>query len=656
MPFGLVNAPSSFQRAMNNLLNKHGWKFAMIYLDDIIIFSSNFDTHMKHLVTIISELTQNQLKINYAKSEYFCNEIEYLGYKIKRDNITISDEKIKSIQLYPKPKTIKQIHQFVRLTSYYRRFILNYSKIAMPLTELLKKDSIFVWEEKQNNAFEQLKNYLIKSPTVRIPDPSKNFIVTIDACQDGLGAVLTQKDENEEYVFAFGSRKCNKFENNYSTYELECLGLDFALKIWRCYLIGKKFTVYTDCNALTHIMKKKDATGRIARMILRFQDFEFDIHYKPGKLNKVADALSRNAIIANIEYKISTLTMNENVPETQHEKEKIVMEHHRHIGHANASTTYKSLRNYFFWKSMRNDVSNIVPKCEECIKFNESRNPDFNYPILVGEALERIGIDTIGPFVTSDNGDKYILIGVDYLTKYIFMKAVPKKSAEQVANFIYEKIILEQGCPAIILTDNGKEFNNEMVKNLCEKMNINKKFSSPYRPQTNGLVERTNKTIIGILAKNAYNEKTKWDKYIDLIRFNYNIRFQENLQTSPFELMYGRFPNLPYSLQIDTKKESVEERMKRIKLLQENIMNRRRTDQTKKLKEIKECDKLKIGDVVMYRQPIRQDKLQPKWIGPYVIVANNSNVSCIIQDLEKKIEIVAHRKQLKRVAKDNRIM
>lgn len=141
--------------------------------------------------------------------------------------------------------------------------------------------------------------------------------------------------------------------------------MDFAVKIWRCYLLSKKFEVYTDCSALTHILNKKDATGRIARLILRLQAYEFTIHHKAGKLNKVADALSRNSIADNENNQLQLYTIKfEEETESQKEKERVKMEHHRNIGHANSLTTYKSLRNHFFWKTMRNDVNKIVQKCE----------------------------------------------------------------------------------------------------------------------------------------------------------------------------------------------------------------------------------------------------------------------------------------------------
>lgn len=175
--------------------------------------------------------------------------------------------------------------------------------------------------------------------------------------------------------------------------------------------------------------------------------------------------------------------------------------------------------------------------------------------------MERLGLNTMGPFETTESTNKFILVALDYLTKFVFIKAVPNKSVEEVALFIYEDILLHHGCPDIILTDNGREFKNQLIDTLCKKMNINKKFSSPYRPKTNGLVERTNKTLISILAKNIYDDRKNWDKYFNIIRFNYNIRPQENLGCSPFELVYGRKPMLPYSLPELPLKESITERI-----------------------------------------------------------------------------------------------
>lgn len=222
------------------------------------------------------------------------------------------------------------------------------------------------------------------------------------------------------------------------------------------------------------------------------------------------------------------------------------------------------------------------------------------------------------------------------MTKYIFSQAVKDKSAETVASFIYEKIVLEHGCPAVLLSDNGKEYKNKVVEEICRKLMINKKYSTPYRPQTNGLAERTNRTILAILAKNAYKDKDNWDNYVELVRFNYNIRYQENLNCSPFELLYGRKPLLPYTLKTTDKEETTIERMERIRKQQNEIMEGRRNTQQKLSRPLNEKDKIKIGEIVHYKNLNKENKLDTKWIGPFIVEHADNVGSYVISDTNKK--------------------
>lgn len=187
----------------------------------------------------------------------------------------------------------------------------------------------------------------------------------------------------------------------------------------------------------------------------------------------------------------------------------MILRHHIDIGHGSKYSTYKSLKKHYQWPDMRKEIYETVAKCLECALFNnKATNSNKHYfPLLIGEAMERIGIDTVGPLSTTLNGNRYILVGIDYLTKYIFLKATKTKTADEIANFIYEDIILIHGCPSIILTDNGREYKNELVNNSCKKFEINKRYSTPYKPSTNGLVKRTNKTIISMLAFFAMMKK-----------------------------------------------------------------------------------------------------------------------------------------------------
>ena len=416
-------------------------------------------------------------------------------------------------------------------------------------------------------------------------------------------------------------------------------------------------------------MRNKDNSNKLMRWSLKIQEYDIEIKHRKGKENKVADALSRNlekdntdspdAKIYNImkkrklsdefleDGKVDVVEEN-NVNEIS--KTAIISEMHINLGHACARTTYDYLKKRYFWETMREDTLDVVKRCEECMKFNNKKSATSNYPLMIGEAFERIGIDLMGPFEITQAGNKFIVVAIDYLTKYIELDAIKDKNAETIANFLYEKIILIHGCPNTLLSDNGREFNNLIVKNLCDKMRITKKFSSPYRPQTNGLIERTNRTLISIISKYIHENKTTWDKCLQDIRFQYNIRPQENLGFSPFELVFGRSPSIPVMLHSSNRSEYPMERNQRINKRQEDVMRKKRVAQRKARRIID--TKVKIGDVVLYKNLHKANKFDEKWIGPYIVVNVSKSGSFKLKNMKNNDIVVSHWSNIKPMYSD----
>jgi len=202
-------------------------------------------------------------------------------------------QKISAVANWPEPRTVKQIRQFLGMTSWYRRFIPNFSTVVAPLTSLTKKNARWKWDNEQADAFRDLKNRLISAPVLACPDFLRHFFLQTDASATGLGAVLTQTFEDGERVIAYASRTLNTAERNYSATELECLAIVWGIRRMRSYLEGYTFTVVTDHQALKWLGKLESPTGRLGRWVLELQQYEFDIKYRRGTLNRVVDALSR---------------------------------------------------------------------------------------------------------------------------------------------------------------------------------------------------------------------------------------------------------------------------------------------------------------------------------------------------------------------------
>ncbi|GBO04446.1 Retrovirus-related Pol polyprotein from transposon 17.6 [Araneus ventricosus] len=294
LPFGLKNASASFQRLMNLVLAGLNEFHISCYIDDLVIASQDFETHIKRLQMVFDRLIQANLKVKPSKCSFLRNEISYLGHTIKEGQVFPDKKNLDSIKKALPPKNRKQVRSFLGLTGFYRKFIPNYSKVALPLTELTKDTTKFEWSEREQLAFEELKNYLISEPCLALPDFSKPFSVFTDASKYALGAVLVQEDETKfHHPISFASRKLSDAETRYSVVEREAMAIVFALNHFKNYLFGKHFTVYSDQQCLSKILKLKDPNSRIARWMLTLQQFDYTVIHKPGRLNQMADYLSR---------------------------------------------------------------------------------------------------------------------------------------------------------------------------------------------------------------------------------------------------------------------------------------------------------------------------------------------------------------------------
>ncbi|XP_076660824.1 uncharacterized protein LOC143364275 [Halictus rubicundus] len=289
MPFGLKNAPATFQRmmdtALRGLVNKH----CFVYLDDIIIFGDTIGKHNENLAMVLQRLRELGLKIQPDKCEFLKPELEYLGHLVTAEGVKPNPKKILAVERFKVPTTPTEIKSFLGLSGYYRKFIRNFSKIAKPLTDLTQKDVPFHWTDKQQNSFETLKQKLCEAPVLTYPDFNRQFTLTTDASNEGIGAVLSQDGHPCCYI----SRTLNAPERNYTTTEKELLAIVWAVKRLRQYLLGRKFVIRTDHQALKWLNNCKDPSSRLMRWRLKLEEYEYEIEYTKGKDDTAADALSR---------------------------------------------------------------------------------------------------------------------------------------------------------------------------------------------------------------------------------------------------------------------------------------------------------------------------------------------------------------------------
>jgi hypothetical protein len=288
MSFGLTNAPGYFMYLMNSVFMSELDKFVVVFIDVILVYSKSDEERAEHLRIVLQCLRDHKLYAKFSKCEFWLDSVKFLGHTISNEGISVDPSKVQEVMDWKPPKSVHQIRSFLGLDGYYRHFVPDFSRIAKPMTELLKKGVKFVWGEKCENAFQTLKQYLTSALVLAQPNNSKPYEVYYDASGTGLGCVLMQ----ENRVIAYASRALLPHENNYPTHDLELAAVVHALKIWRHYLMGTRCNIYTDHRSLKYIFSQADLNTRQRRWLELIKDYDLEVHYHLDKANVVADALS----------------------------------------------------------------------------------------------------------------------------------------------------------------------------------------------------------------------------------------------------------------------------------------------------------------------------------------------------------------------------
>ncbi|UYV63869.1 hypothetical protein LAZ67_2005858, partial [Cordylochernes scorpioides] len=697
MPFGLCNAPATFERNMENMLGNLRWQICLCYLDDVIIYSPDFPTHLKRLEAVFRCFRESNLRLNDKKCRFAFEELEILGYITSKHGIKPAEHNIKAVRNFPRPKKVKEVQSFLGMCSYYRKFIKDFSKIADPLTNLIKKSVSFTWTERQEEAFQTLKTALLSPPILGHFNPNAPTYVHTDASNIGIGATLVQDIGGEEKVISYLSRTLSKAEQNYSTTEKECLAVVWSMSKLRPYLYGRHFKIVTDHHALCWLKNLKDPTGRLARWALKIQEYDFDIIHKSGKKHLDADGLSRgplpetdwdedferlflNQITDEEDKFIESVKKNLNgsrrsiaqnfkeedgclfkknpnpegrawllvVPEKK--KREIMKEYHNHMsnGHLGVARTMYRIKSKYFWPSMLKDVSEFVKTCHLCQSRKGSNQlpsgllqpiPPANFP------FERIGIDFVGPLPSTKNRKKWIIVLSDYYTRYAETRAVSEATVKEVSKFLVEDIFLRHGAPQYLISDRGSQFTSNLMKEVMKTCKIKHCFTTSYHPQTNGLTERLNRTLINMLSMYVNTDQKNWDEILPFITHAYNTTIQETTGYSPFFLMFGREPtsllddrNISVDIDKDDYDEYIKHHLDKINRTRKLVINNtiKTQERMKKNYDKKHMERsYEPGELVAVWTPIRKigkcEKLLRKYFGPYRILKKLSNVNYLIE-------------------------
>lgn len=288
MPFGMMNVPSTFQSLMNEVFRPMLRRWVLVFFDDILVYSPDWQSHLHHLSTVLDILQEQQLVANKKKCSFAQLSVEYLGHVVSQNGVAMDPAKIKSVTNWPTPKNVKGVRGFLGLTGYYRKFVKDYGRIARPLTALTKKDG-FTWNSLTQMAFDTLKTSMTTAPVLALPDFSQPFYIESDASGSGLRAILMQNGR----PIAYFSKALSEQNLSKSAYEKELMAIVMAVQHWRPYLLGRHFTIYSDQKSLRQLLHQRIATMDQQNWAAKLLGYQFDIIYKPGPLNKGADALSR---------------------------------------------------------------------------------------------------------------------------------------------------------------------------------------------------------------------------------------------------------------------------------------------------------------------------------------------------------------------------
>ena len=602
MPFGLTNAPAVFQALVNDVLRDYINKFVFVYLDDILIFSNSPEEHVHHVRKVLQRLLENKLFVKAEKCEFHVETVAFLGYIIGSGQVKPDPVKTQAVAQWPQPENLKQLQRFLGFANFYRRFIKNFSKVAEPLTRLTSSKVPFLWTQITEQAFQELKRLFTTAPILVHPDPSRQFIVEVDASDSGVGAVLSQRSPADQKLHpcAFYSRRLAPAERNYSIGDRELLAVKLALEEWRHYLEGAEhpFVVWTDHKNLSYIKMAKRLNSRQARWALFFDRFNFTLTYRPGSQNTKSDALSRqfvstepsdlpetivppSCVVASVTWEIRSIVQEAQQTEPdpgngppnrlfvpKSVRSQVLCWGHtgRFACHPGVGRTINLLKRHFWWPAMEKDVREYVSACTVCARGKTTNQPPAGglRPLPVpSRPWSHIALDFVTGLPVS-NGNSVVLTITDRFSKSVhFVPLTKLPTAQETADLMIQHVFRIHGIPLDIVSDRGPQFVSRVWKSFCQALGATVSLSSGFHPQTNGQCERANQNLEATLRCVAAQDPCSWSSFLPWVEYAHNSLTSSATGLSPFESALGYLPPLFPEQERDIAVPSVMENLQR---------------------------------------------------------------------------------------------
>ena len=605
MPFGLMNAPSTFQRLISKVLV--GCEpFTAAYIDDVLVFSKDSVEHKQHLTQVLRCLARHNLRVKLKKCSFYKSEMPFLGHVLSEGRVSVEPEKVEALQRWKRPlTTVKQVRQFLGLASYYRMFVPGFATLVTPLTHMTRKDARVVWTAEAQDAVEKVVSALQQAPSLSVWNSQRKARVTTDASLVGVGALLEQLDpaDSQWKPVAYWSRKLLPPQTRYHATDREWLAVVMAVtQTWWFWLRDRDFVLRSDHAPLKSLLQNPSPhlSHRQARWVEKMQPYRFEFMHLKGETNKVADALSRTpefecqaieihaasplrqedlieAAKADPAYtqlplgkregwkKDGELWVNDGgdarcvwVPHDATLRAKLISEHHETpiVGHLGVKKTYARLFPHFRWEGMKKDVEEFVRTCDPCQRAADKPAEDINvHTIVARHPWEVVTIDFLCGFAPAKNTrHTSIVVVTDKFSRQIHLRTCPlNPSAQETVGYFLEMVVARHGLPRLIISDRGSQFESLLWIGVLHALGTRTALASTHHPQTNGATERANRTLLQMIRKFVMTHHDQWASHLPLFEFAYNSATHSVTGVAPFVAELARMPRMPVAMLIPEK-------------------------------------------------------------------------------------------------------